>query len=74
MIEIYGKEKCPSCSNAKFFCEEKGLEFTYVDIFEDEDGMEKVIGTGLKTVPQIWVDGVHVGGYEAFVAHMIGEL
>ncbi|QCG76062.1 Glutaredoxin 1 [Pseudomonas phage vB_PaeM_MIJ3] len=71
-VEIYGKENCPHCKNAVQLCEMRGLEYYYYDVSDQETGMELIteltnrIGTRPKSVPQIFIDNQHVGGYTQF--------
>jgi glutaredoxin 3 len=65
MIEIYGKPMCPFCDKAKALCETRGLEYTYKSLGTDytkEELLEKF--PGARTVPQITVQGVAIGGFD----------
>lgn len=67
MILIYGKSGCPHCVEAKALAESKGLQYTYTSIGQDmmlEDFKE--LFPNARTVPQIIVDGVNIGGYAEF--------
>jgi len=65
-IEIYTKEWCPYCTRAKVLLRSKGLEFREVDITAGGNlEREMVERAGLRTVPQIFIDGQSVGGYDA---------
>ena len=67
---VWTKEYCPYCVNAKQLLEQKGIEYE-----------ERVIGNGwskqqlleevpqAKTVPQIFLDGVLIGGYDDLKKH-----
>lgn len=65
MIEIWGKENCTFCDQAKQLCERKGLEYTYkqhgVD-FTTEEILEEFVGA--RTFPQIKIDGNPIGGFQ----------
>lgn len=67
-VIIYGTPTCSYCSAAKALCEEKGMGYTYVDLFEDADAMTTVVDLigPFKTVPQIFVDTEYVGGFTEF--------
>ncbi|MFQ5810993.1 MAG: glutaredoxin 3 [Armatimonadota bacterium] len=70
-VEMYSIEKCPYCVNAKALLREKGVGFTNHDItyMPDEELNAKMMElTGSKTVPQIWIDGEHIGGYDEMKA------
>ncbi|MBB3229974.1 GrxA family glutaredoxin [Halomonas stenophila] len=73
-VVIFGRPACPFCVRAKALAEK--LEgagaitgFRYVDIHEEgitKADMEKTIGKPVETVPQIFVDQAHVGGFTEF--------
>lgn len=62
-IEIYTTMFCPFCSRAKKLLKKKGAEFTEIDVTGDGAGRGEMItrANGAYTVPQIFVDGKHVG-------------
>jgi glutaredoxin len=65
MIEIYGKEQCPFCVQAKQLCETRSYPFVYKQLGQDftrEEVME--LFPGARTFPQIKVNGTAIGGYE----------
>lgn len=65
-IEIYTKEWCPYCTRAKVLLRSKGLEFREIDVTAGgEPEREMVERAGLRTVPQIFIDGESIGGYDA---------
>lgn len=62
-IEIYTKATCPYCHRAKALLNSKGVSFDEIAIDGDADKREKMIArSGRSTVPQIFIDGHHVGG------------
>ncbi|KAB8310226.1 glutaredoxin 3 [Rahnella sp. BCC 1045] len=62
-IEIYTKATCPYCHRAKALLNSKGASFDEIAIDGDADTREKMIArSGHSTVPQIFIDGQHVGG------------
>ncbi|OGH97142.1 MAG: glutaredoxin 3 [Candidatus Melainabacteria bacterium GWA2_34_9] len=65
-VLTYTVDYCPYCKKAKALLREKGVDFEDVDITANEDEMrEKLSGItgGRTTVPQIFINGVHIGGY-----------
>lgn len=63
-ITIYTTPICPYCVRAKELLKKKGAKFEEVDVFMDRNArveMEQRAG-GRRTVPQIFVGDVHVGG------------
>lgn len=63
-IDIYTTFMCPYCSRAKALLEKKGQSYNEIDVSYDaakRDEMTQKAG-GRRTVPQIWINGTHVGG------------
>ena len=66
--ESYTKSDCPYCVLAKEFM--TGMEIQYVESVVGEDVLWEDITAQLpevKTVPQIWINGDHVGGYDDLI-------
>lgn len=64
-IDIYSKEWCPYCAKAKSLLKSKGLAYNEIDITSDAAGEAEMIERSRRrTVPQIFVDGESVGGYD----------
>lgn len=65
-IEIYTKEDCPFCHKAKELLREKGQEFTEFDVEKDPQKLKEMLerARGRKTVPEIFIDGELVGGFD----------
>ena len=63
-IEIYSKTTCPYCFRAKRLLDGKGAEYQdYVIDFGGEKRQEMIQrANGRTTVPQIFIDGRHIGG------------
>lgn len=69
-VEIYTTQVCPYCVRAKRLLEKKGVAFKEIDVSEDaalRDAMVKRAG-GKRTVPQIFINGDHVGGCDDLYA------
>ena len=69
-VEIYTTMYCPYCSRARALLEHKGVTFTEIDIMEEPGRRDEMIrrAGGLRTVPQIFIDGEHIGGCDDMVA------
>lgn len=63
-VEIYTKFLCPYCARAKRLLSEKGVEFEEYDITMNGEKRAEMLGraNGRTTVPQIFINGHHVGG------------
>jgi glutaredoxin 3 len=69
-VEIYTKFMCPYCARAKKLLDAKGVEYEETEISMDPRGREEMIqrAKGRTTVPQIFIDGRHVGGSDDLAA------
>jgi len=69
-VEIYTKDFCGYCARAKRLLTEKGVDFKETDIsFGGPDRIEMIErSNGGTTVPQIFIDGVHIGGSDKLAA------
>jgi alkyl hydroperoxide reductase subunit F len=64
-IEIYTKQWCPYCLKAKALLRAKDVAYDEVDVTSDEARQaEMVERSGMRSVPQIFLDGEKVGGYD----------
>lgn len=69
-VEIYSTMFCPYCARAKSLLERKGVKYENFDIIEDSskrEEMQKRAG-GRASVPQIFIDGEHIGGCDDLYA------
>lgn len=69
-VEIYTKAFCGYCARAKSLLRDKGVEFEEYDITMGGPKREEMLGrsNGGTTVPQIFIDGEHVGGSDDLAA------
>ena len=63
-IEIYTGPLCTFCDRAIALLNKKGVSFKKIDLASDPNKMEDMIKktNGMRTVPQIFIDGQHIGG------------
>lgn len=66
-IEIYTWQSCPFCIRAKALLKNKGVEFTEHSVDGDEPARAQMAarGDGKRSVPQIFIDDIHIGGCDA---------
>ena len=69
-VEIYSSQFCGYCSRAKRLLAQKGVDYIDYDVFEDPDKRAEMVqrAGGRMTVPQIFIDGKHVGGSDDLYA------
>lgn len=65
-IEIYTKSTCGYCHAAKRLLAQKGVSYQETDVGRDTGAKATMIqrSNGGRTVPQIFIDGKHVGGFD----------
>ena len=65
MITVYSKSNCPFCDRAKALLESKDIPFKTVMMEDNPDAREYLMDQGLRSVPQLFNDGVLMaGGYQ----------
>ena len=68
-VEIFTKFACPYCFRAKLVLENKGVAYQETDASGGPNRDEMLSrSNGSTTVPQIFIDGVHVGGCDDLMA------
>ena len=65
---IYGTDNCSYCQMAKTLCENHSIPYEYIDMTTDTKALNELIDEigPFRTVPQIFVDGHYVGGFDEF--------
>ena len=62
---MYATAWCPFCQMAERLLRQKGVEFETIRVdLEPQRRIEMMERTQRRTVPQIYVDDYHVGGYD----------
>jgi glutaredoxin 3 len=63
-VEIYTKFGCPYCARAKYLLESKGVDYEEFELNSTPGKREEMLqrAPGRTTVPQIFINGRHVGG------------
>jgi glutaredoxin 3 len=71
-IVIYSKHYCPWCIKAKELLKRQNLNYQEYFIGSDltKDEFLDIVGSNVKTVPQIIIDGRRIGGYEDLVDYL----
>ena len=65
-VVLYATPYCGYCRAAKHLLGKKGVTFTEIDVSEDMERRREMIerALGHRTVPQIFINDTHVGGYD----------
>ena len=64
-VVIYTGPLCNFCSAAKHLLNKKKISYVEIDIGYDEKKREEMLkkSNGAKTIPQIFIEEKHIGGY-----------
>lgn len=76
-IEIYTTPICGFCFRAKRLLDRKGLSYTEINVMGDSAKRGEMMqrAKGRRTVPQVFIDGKHVGGSDDLhTLELTGEL
>ncbi|HEX9794134.1 MAG TPA: glutaredoxin 3 [Planctomycetota bacterium] len=69
-VEIYVRGRCPYCVMAKRLLQSKGQEWVEIDLDGQPERIAEMLerSGGRRTVPEIFIDDRHVGGYDDLAA------
>jgi glutaredoxin len=68
-LTVYTKNNCPFCDRAKSLLESRGVAYNTINLEQQPDARDFLVGQGLRSVPQIF-DGTTLlqGGYQGLAA------
>lgn len=67
-IQVFSKSYCPFCEGAKQLLKSRKVEFNVMELDKEKDGvkiqayLKEFSGQG--TVPNIWIESNHIGGFD----------
>jgi len=69
-VEMYTTMWCPYCARARALLQKKGVAFTDIDLDAEPNRRGEMLDRsgGRRTVPQIFIDGEHIGGSDDLAA------
>jgi glutaredoxin 3 len=69
-VKIYTTHYCAFCVRAKALLTSKGVQFEEIDVTDSSELREKMVelSGGRRTVPEIFIDGRIIGGYDELKA------
>ena len=76
-ITVYMGPMCSYCDAAKRLLNKKNIPYKEINIALEEGKMEEMLkkSSGMKTIPQIFIEDHHIGGYDELrVLENKGEL
>lgn len=64
-VVLYGTRSCPYCMMARRLLKMKGVQFEEIAVDHDAQQRSAMVKlSGRCTVPQIFIGGQHIGGYD----------
>jgi len=69
-ISLFTRRGCRHCERAKRLLEDRGLSYEEIVLGEDITTQSLRAVTGRETVPQVYIDGEHVGGADELAARL----
>ncbi|MGB5957189.1 glutaredoxin 3 [Pseudomonas sp.] len=64
-VTIYTTRHCPYCVSAKRLLSSKGVAPVEIDVEQSPEALAEMLQrSGRRTVPQIFVNEMHVGGFD----------
>ena len=75
-IEVYTTKTCPYCARAKHLLDQKGVVYEEIRVDIDEKRRAEMMERSKRrTVPQIFINGESIGGYDDLVVlEQVGKL
>ncbi|HTC19094.1 MAG TPA: glutaredoxin 3 [Stellaceae bacterium] len=69
-VELYTTMFCPYCARARSLLAKKGVDYADIDVMADTAKRDEMVARsgGRQTVPQIFIDGSHIGGSDELAA------
>ncbi len=64
-VKMYSTPFCPFCIRARNLLDSKNVEYTDICVDRAPDMRRRMVElSGCYTVPQIWIDTQHIGGFD----------
>jgi glutaredoxin 3 len=69
-VTVYSGPNCPYCDKAKALLKRKNIRFEDYNVKEDAEKLEEMLepSGGRKSIPQIFINGQHIGGCDDLYA------
>jgi glutaredoxin 3 len=70
LVAVYTTPLCPYCWRAKRLLQQKNVEFTEIDLWQEPGRRSEMVqrAAGRRTVPQLFIDGQSIGGSDELAA------
>ena len=64
-VVVYGAKWCGYCDKVKQYLTDHGKDYQYIDIDEEPVKMMEILKEyKISSIPQVFIDDIHIGGYE----------
>jgi len=63
MFYIVSRDDCPWCDKAIDLLKSKGEDLRVFSVLEHPMIIRLMVTSGMRTVPQVWRENKHIGGY-----------
>ncbi|MFL1526526.1 glutaredoxin 3 [Pseudomonas sp. O230] len=64
-VTLYTTETCPYCRNAKSLLASRGVRMKEINIHTQEGKRDEMVSrSGRRTVPQIFIEDMYIGGFD----------
>jgi glutathione-dependent peroxiredoxin len=70
MVSLFTKVGCPFCARAKAMLTERGMDYEEIVLGQNVTTRSLRAVAGATTVPQVFIDGKHIGGSEALATYL----
>ena len=69
-VTVYSGPQCPYCTKAKALLDKKKVVYEEFNVKEDSSKLDEMMerSGGRKTIPQIFINGQHIGGCDDLYA------
>lgn len=68
-VTIYSTDTCPYCTMAKQLLDAKGVHPFEINVGRSQEQLQEMMArSGRRTVPQIFIGELHIGGYDDLLA------
>lgn len=72
-VLVFSREGCPYCMKAKAMLKEAGMRYCEVKVYDQIQLMGLRAVSGRETVPQVFIDGQHIGGSDDLEAYFAAK-
>lgn len=56
-VTVYSKPNCMQCNFTKKFLDDNAVEYTVIDVYENEEALQRVKEMGFQSLPVVEIEG-----------------